>query len=566
MIKTVELQRSNIQRIVGAVANDYEEQRCIVPAWKRGVSNCVTSSSSGDYDGGDRVIGYGSYEIDGDILITTGWGDGIAYRRLNNDGTLTKLWHNNYGLYRDSTSTYDHLHGVAVHKATSQAVFMTHNVNGHSWMDYSNLKQGGTTVVNDRPSSQYIFTNGANVDRMGTYYTNGLVTAGDWLYVGDYDATHYKKYPRINWITKEQQLLDTNNNYPGSASVDRNGYRYSLYYDEVNDRVFYSSYYNGNFMMIVDASTANPQLVWCDASDAGMGDDGYETGLFIPDPVNNPNLIVMGCNSRNAYMDITPCFTGSAPTILKQFYTEDASRLQRFGSIHRAGTKYQAIADEHCDKHPQYPDMCPCPSDRGRQMLDGWLDWDNDKIVGLYRHNNTTDDTTTLGRGRSYRSDYSSPVFRMRSADGTPYWIKVGYGYDGHSFKIWDDSIGPGLIGNWEVEYGVYTLDNSANIDFVHLDVKDHYVPSECNISYFVSNNNGANWEQYTATGDDHHTFSTAGTQLKVKYVAQGRENKAPYKMSSIYDSVTYGTLYESVKDVTIPYKVTRKRLRGKKN
>lgn len=564
MIKTVELARTNIQRIVGAVANDYEGQRAIVPQWKRGMSNCIVNSGSGDYDGGDRVIGFMSYEVDGDLLITTGWGDGIAYRRLNNDGTLTKLWHNNAGLYRDTTSTYDHLHGVAIHKATSQAVFMSHNVNGYSLMDYSNLKAGGTTVVNERPPSQYVFSNGASVDRMGTYYTNGLVTAGDWLYVGDYDASHYKTYPRRNWRTGEEQLLNTSNNYPGSASVDRNGYRYTLYYDEVNDRVFYNSYYNGNFMVIVDASTASPKLVWCDASDAGLGDDGYEDGLFVPDPVNNPNLLVMGCNSRNAYLDITPCFTGSRPTVLKQFYTE--SHPARFGNLHRAGTKYQSINnDEHIDKNPNFPDLCPCPADRGRQMLDGWLDWDNNKIVGLYRHDSTTEDTTSNGRGRSYRADYSCAPFRMRSANGTPYWIKLGYGYDGHSFKVWTDDIGNGLVGNWEVEYGTYTLDGNANIDFVNLGLVDHYTPSGCSLSIYVSNNNGGTWELYTASGHNHHMFNSTGYQLRVKYVASGQEDKAPYKLASAFDTATYGTLYESVKDATIPYKVTRKKIRGRK-
>lgn len=564
MIYRSELTRSNIQTIIGAVANDYDGQRAVIPQWKRGMSNCIVNSSSGDYDGGDRVIGYGSYEVDGDILITTGWGDGIAFRRLNNDGTLTKLWHSDYGLYRDSSSTYNHLHGVAIHKATSQAVFMTHNVNGHSWMDYSDLKAGGTNVINERPSSQYIFTNGVNIDRMGTYYTNGLVTAGDWLYVGDYDATHYKKFPRINWRTGEQQLLDTSSNYSGSASIDRNGYRYSLYYDEVNDRVYFSSYYNGNFMLIVDASTANPKLVWCDASDAGMGDDGYETGLFVPDPINNPNLILMGCNSRNAYMDIGPCFTGSRPTILKQFYTEDGNTAQRFGSLHRAGTKYQSINDEHTDKNPLYPDMCPCPADRGRNMLDGWIDWDNNRIVGVYRHNNTTEDTTSNGRGRSYRADYSPGLFRMRSANGTPYWIKLGYGYDGHSFKVWTDDIGPDLVGNWEVQYGTYTTD--GNIDFVHFHPEGHFVPSGCSISYYVSNNNGSTWELYTATGENFHTFNSSGNQLKIKYVASGLPNKGPYKMSTVFDVITYGTLYESMKNPAIPHKVSRFKIRGKKS
>lgn len=565
MIKTSQLTRSNITNITGALKSDYEGQIALLPQWKRGMSNTLVSSGSGEYDGGDRCIGFMAYEIDEDILVTTGWGDGIAFRRLNNDGTLTKLWHDNNGLYRDGGRTYNHLHSCAIHKASSQAAFATHNINGYSLMDYSDLKNGGTTVINNRPSTQYIFSNGANIDRAGVYYTNGLVTAGDWMYIGDYDATHYKKVPRRHWVTGEEQLLDGTGPdvYPGAANVDRNGYRYTLYYDEVNDRVYYNSYYNGNFMLVVDASTADPKIVWCDMADIGLGDDGYEDGLFVPDPINNPNLLVMGCNSRHAYLDITPCFTAGTAIVLKQFYTE--SHPRRYGSLHRAGTKYQGITAEHCDKNPLYPTFCPCPSDRGRQMLDGWLDFDHDQIVGVYRHNNVTEDTTTNGRGRSYRSDYSSPLVRMSSANGTFFWIKLGYGYDGHSFKIWSNDIGPGLISNWEVEYGSFSLDNNSNIDIVKLFKPDHYIPSGCNLLYYVSNDDGSTWETYNAVGDAHHTFSSVGNKLKVKYVGQGHEDKGPYKISSEFDNVTFGTLYSSMKDINIPYKLTRKRIRGKK-
>ena len=58
------------------------------------MSNTTVSSGSGDYDGGDRVIGFGNgYEIDGDLLFTVGWGDGFAVRRLNDDGTMTLLFY-----------------------------------------------------------------------------------------------------------------------------------------------------------------------------------------------------------------------------------------------------------------------------------------------------------------------------------------------------------------------------------------------------------------------------------------------------------------------------------------
>ena len=577
MIVSQKLERTNITSITGAVANQYEEQICIVPAWKRGMSNTTTSSSSGDYDGGERVIGYTTgYEVDGDLLLTVGWGDGFAIRRLNNDGTMTKLYHDNNALYRNTDITYNHMQSLAIHPASSTAAIMTYNVNGYSWLDYSDIKDTTTStnnVVNNRPSSQYIFnTGGSAIDRAGYYYAGGLVTAGDWVYIGDYDATHYKKFPRRKFTDDTEELIDaTSSTYIYSsggntaATIDRNGYRYYLAYDEVNDRVFYNAYENGNFMLIVDASTANPKCVWCDMGDIGLGDDGRETGVFVPDPVNYPNKIAIGCSSRHAYVDISNCFSGTGATVIKQFYTEDAAKASRFGALFRAGTKFQGTSQDAVDKNPSYTDFHPTTSDRGRNMLDGWIDYDNDRIVGLYRHNNTTEDTTTGGRGRSYRSDYGVPIFRMTSANGTKYWIKLGYGYDGHGIRIWPDSVGPGLIGNWTVEYGTFTLTNSQNIDFVKLATEDHFTPSSCSLSYFVSNNGGTSYESYSEGSDGVHFFNGSGTSLKVKYSATGYENKSPYKMSVHPDTVMYGSIYEGIRQ-DLPMKVSKFKIRGRKS
>ena len=64
------------------------------PVTNGGLSNTTTNSSGGQYDGGDRVIGFpNGYEIDGDLLFTVGWGDGFAVRRLNNDGSMTRIFH-----------------------------------------------------------------------------------------------------------------------------------------------------------------------------------------------------------------------------------------------------------------------------------------------------------------------------------------------------------------------------------------------------------------------------------------------------------------------------------------
>ena len=90
--KHQQLARANIISIVGAGQNEHTGQYAIGPVTKGGLSNPTVRSGAGEYDGGDRVIGWpNGYEIDGDLLFTAGWGDGFAVRRLNNDGTMSKF-------------------------------------------------------------------------------------------------------------------------------------------------------------------------------------------------------------------------------------------------------------------------------------------------------------------------------------------------------------------------------------------------------------------------------------------------------------------------------------------
>ena len=91
--KTVRLTKDNDISTTGCMITHCRGQFGILPVHKGGMSNYKSKSGSGDYDGGDRVIGFTSgYEIDGDLLFTVGWGDGFAVRRLNNDGTLTRIY------------------------------------------------------------------------------------------------------------------------------------------------------------------------------------------------------------------------------------------------------------------------------------------------------------------------------------------------------------------------------------------------------------------------------------------------------------------------------------------
>ena len=233
--KTQNLGRTQIVSIVGAAQNDYGGQTGIMPVTKGGYSNTHVNSSSGDYDGGDRVIGWpNGYEVDADLLFTVGWGDGFAIRRLNNDGTLTKLFQDTNFLYRDTSSTYNHYQSVAISTTQQKGVVMTYNVEGYTTFDYSGLMNGGTTFVKDpRPTHNLpdVFIGHADiangyVNRVGAAYFAGHSSAGEWVYAADHDSHHYYKVMRRNLRTGVEERLDSRTSevmYPGSAVVDRAG-------------------------------------------------------------------------------------------------------------------------------------------------------------------------------------------------------------------------------------------------------------------------------------------------------------------------------------------------------
>lgn len=576
--KNEKLSRSNIISIVGAAQNDYLGQAGVMPVTKGGYSNTVVNSSGGEYDGGDRVIGFpNGFEVDGDLIFTTGWGDGFAIRRLNNDGSMTRLFYDANFLYRDSSSTYNHLQSVAISTTQQKGVVMTYNVDGYTTFDYSGLVNGGTTFTKDaRPthSNPQRFIGGAgssglNISSAGLYYTSGLAAAGDWVYIGEYDARHYRRCLRRSMADGTEEVIGssdgTADKLSGSATVDRNGYRTTLFYDEINDRIFYFHYYNANFQVVLDASTSTPELLWCDIGDTGQGDDSYEQGLHIADPVNAPNRMWVGCSNKILDIDITPCLTGSAPTVHNVIGLSGDPNIN-FDVLFRFGSKYQKTSGVPMDKDPSYSNYIRTYADRSKNMNLGWVDQTNLKTPGFIKWNNTTEDTTTGGRGRSTRFDYGGHHVLMASANGTKYWVQTGYSSDGHRFMTYNESDYPKrLIGNWEIVYGTYTLANSAAVDEVFVGGVDKFtVPTSCSLVVYVSNNNGTSWETYDTVSTNAHTFISTGTQLRVKLSASGQPDKAPYYMG--FDgplTVNYKSLHDAAKDSNIKHKVTRKRLRS---
>ena len=219
------------------------------------------------------------------------------------------------------------------------------------------------------------------------------------------------------------------------------------------------------------------------------------------------------------------------------------------------------------DKSPSYLGFISLSPDRDRLKNGGWLDTDNLAMVGMEYTTDYTEDTSTGGRGRSFNHGYSCPMVLMESANGTKHWVKMGYGgSDGHLFMTWPENSYPNqLIGNWEIQFGTFTLDNSANIDQVNIPNLDgFYTQGGTSVSTYVSNNNGSSWETYDMESETSHTFTTAGTQLRVKFSASGHPNKAPFYSGKNAGpiKVFYGSLHAAAKDSNIKFKVNRKRLR----
>jgi hypothetical protein len=593
--KQSKITRSNIISITGA--GMYEtDNTTIGPVRKGGTGNTIVSSGSSEYDGGDRVIGFhNGYDIDGDILITVGWGDGCAVRRLNNDGSMTKLYHDNNALWRDTGSTYNHLQSCAMAKGVNKAVIMSYNVYGYSIIDYRGAVDGitnsGAVIREARPThtnpTDFIDEAGDRsngyVRRAGMWYGGGLCAAGEWVYGSSHDAIHYKKFPRRNLATGVHEMLEGagvgSDKYTGSADNDRNGYRGYLNYDEVNDRMYYWDYEgNGTFTVILDASTSSPKTLWCDLEDSVAGTNpttfaanGYsrEQGMVCLDPANAPNVVICGGYDRILKVDYSNCFTGGAPQVLDQNYLRNYEEGIDRNDITRIGSKFQKLTGNPMDRMPGYPNHVAVSGDRGLGRVDSsFHDVSTHTTYSPKSMSNYVEDQASVyggsARGRSWQSDYGVNMVRMASANGTEYYIRMGYGADGHSFRIYPATTNPWeFIGNWSIEFGTFSLDNSANVDMVFVGgLSSFIIPSSCSLVAYVSNDNGSTWETYDQSSTTSHVFSTTGTQLRLKLVATGHPDKAPFLQTTAGLVLDYGSMHDAAKDSNIKHKVTRTRLR----
>lgn len=466
---------------------------------------------------GDRCIGsLGSvYIYQQQWIFSCSWGDGFAIRKINDDGSITRVYGVSHG------NGYNHHTGIAVHEGTGKVFVNQYNtprmgiIDIQPWIDAGHPDDGsGITQTNNiyMGDAPYNFP----TDRTGTSYENGLKLAGDWLYMASYARNNVNGGVwRWNVRTYESQLIDIANNTYNSSNWEG-----SFVYDETNDKLFYQVRWNGGLNIIENASTDNPTAFRIHHP-SGNQHCTYKGIVYID---GNPNRILTGGDWRYFEYDISECGPeNQTPVKIREQYGRNND--SPFNNYMWFGSEDPYMIDEYKGGNSTYRhNWIPVHSDRGWNRKGAWFDLEEFKMVGRNGENDYSHQRDTVF------SDYQGGTFKVTSAGGNDYWIYAGYSWDGNRIRVYS---APWLFEtSAEIVFGNGSanrrFDDNAAIAAVDLDQAgwDKYVPSGCVLSISVSNNNGSTWETYSG---GIHTFSSTGIDLKARYTFSNQENKSVY-------------------------------------
>jgi len=471
---------------------------------------------------GDNII-TDNFFIDGDLLISVGYNDGFAIRKVLDDGTFDIL-------YTDTSVA-----GGA--GCTNLAINTTHHkafasyygrTTGTEGYDYTNFVDGGAGPI----INLGIYTTAANnipTNQAGLPIGNGFAIAGDYLYMMSYAST--ATMPRWNFQTDTDASLTVQNK-------SANGYRGHVFYHEPTDRIYADWYYNGELWVTVSASTAGAECYQVDLAPI-YGSNDVRT--FMSSTLNSNDNYIWQANYYGAFalIDITTAINGGSivPTIIKK-HPVMWNRYNRPFPYYMAGND-QLYSHEYFGS-----DLIIIHPYGNRRVNYGWYDQENCMPVGApdyYQRNTETGaylPQVEDGDNSQLKYAYGCQAKYIESSgQSIGYYTVSGYSgpLGGYKFRTWSaDTSGFTFFDSGHTIFGDFTFDDSANIRAIKVDIPYEmiYILTDTNIECFVSNDDGSSWESYTYSGtssDYIHVFSSVGNTAKVKLKFTGTPTKSAH-------------------------------------
>lgn len=524
------------------LGSDYQSRYWVEPVWQLNDHGRITRD---DWNG-DRCIGtLGSVHIlDKQWMISVSWGDGVAIRRINDNGTITRVWSSSNG------NGYNHHCSLAVNEELGLCIISQYNTSRMGVLDISawiaaGKPDDGAGIVHHINIYQNDATWNFPSDRNGTSYENGLMFAGDWLYIASYGRDNLNgEVFRWNAVTHVQERVQLANN-----TYSSNNWEGTFVYDSVNDKLFYQMRWSGGLNVIENASTASPTGYLISYAGHGSNHCTYKGVVYID---NNPNRILVGGEWRFFELDITNCGPDNAtPIFLQERYTN--GNAYGFNQYYSFGSMDPYNLNEYKGGNQYGYEFIAIYSDRGWLRKGGWFDLENFEPVGRAGENDYSHERDT------WFTDYTGGVFKVTSANGTDYWAGFGYSWDGHAVNTYATPYL--LVDNYTVTFGgnsTSEFSDGTDIAAVDVDSGGYEVKTQSgtSVAIEVSNNNGLTYETYAG---GVHTFSSTGNKIRLRYSFTGQENKMPYlKAQSMPTCAFFAAGYENSSSAkTLNYKIS---------
>lgn len=467
----------------------------IAPGQKRIQSSAnYVSRTTGN---GTRPIAHNALRVYQDLIFVASWAnEGFAVWRINNDGTVTSIYYDQY-----PNGSYGYMMSLAIDEVNHLAYVGTYSSNGITEYDFSGALSGGTTVVKN---TTYYIADGFDGDSPGYPYYGGLEIAGDYLYYAMYEIVH-TVVRRFNTTSKTHSSITVTNK-------QRNMDDGNLFYDKAHDRIYIVGHTDGATWVVENASTAGATAFQVYPSTYGY----YNRPMAAITDKNNTNLMWLGAAYWFLKVDASACLEGTT-------YAPDYVNV--FDYILRNPYNFDTptVIFEHPEKGS---DQILVKSNNGWYRKGGWVDTENNIIVSIARCNGSYD---YYESDNFWEDDYGPIYLPIWSANNTKYWVVSGYSYDGDTITIYSNDPYE-IYESSSIKFGSLAFTDSSNIEAINLPGFDDmiYKPTSCTLNIFVSNNAGSTWEAYTP-GAGMHEFSSVGNAFQLKLEFSNPVTKSAY-------------------------------------